>query len=262
MDYQCEVQAVGASAEGAWTPAGTTVTPIGLPAAPGKPAVAALDRALRVSVPPDPGVTGFHYECSPDKGATWPAGVDVDSATATTVQIGSLTNGVEYLCRAFAVNALGQSDASPVSDAVKPCSSLLDCNGLVAPVLGLFGVVLAAGLLAAAIALYRERGRRGYVVAVVDVVYTANIGHGSRLGIAFERAPGSKVVTGIVAEPWKTADIKVRYLGRERFHVIDTAGRHPATSGEPITVVAGGVRHELVLRAFATAAASTVTTRR
>jgi len=264
VEYQCEVQAVGASSASAWTPAGLTVTPIGLPAAPGKPVVSALDRGVLIAVTPaaSAGIDGYHYECSSDNGKTWSSVADTTAATATTAQIGSLTNGVEYVCRAFALNTLGQSVASPVSDAIKPCGSFLDCNGLFVPVLGILGVVLAIGLLAAGIALYRERSRRGYVVAVLDVVHTANIGHGTRLGIGLERAPGSKGVTGIVAEPWKTADIQVRYLGNDRFQVRDTAGRHIATAGEPILVVAGGVRHELVLRAFATAAASAVTSRR
>ena len=123
-------------------------------------------------------------------------------------------------------------------------------------------MVLAVGLVAVAYALYRERSRRGYVVAVVDVIHTANLGHGSNLGIAFIRAPGSRVITGIVAEKADAADIRIRYLGRDRFSVRDTAGRHIATSGEPIMVVAGGVRHELVLRAFDTMAASQATVRR
>ncbi len=70
------------------------------------------------------------------------------------------------------------------------------------------------------------------------------------------------MITGIAAEKADAADIRVRYLGRDRFSVRDTAGRHIATSGEPIMVVAGGVRHELVLRAFDTVAASQATVRR
>src|SRR5450759_851842 len=130
--YQCEVAAVGASSEGAWTAATTTATPNGLPAAPRKPSVEALDRALRISVTPDDGAgaSGYHYECSGDKGGTWPGGVDVTSADNTTAQIGNLTNGVEYVCRAFAANAIGLSDASPISDAVRPCGSILECNSV------------------------------------------------------------------------------------------------------------------------------------
>jgi hypothetical protein len=262
--YQCEVAAVGASSEGEWTTAATTVTPIARPAAPGKPGVEALDRALRISVPPDDGAgaTGYHFECSSDNGGTWPGEVDVASPDTTTGQVDNLTNGVEYVCRAFAVNATGLSDASPVSDAVKPCGSLLECNSLLPPILGILGVVLAGGLVMVLVALYRDRSR-GYVVAVVDVVHTANLGHGSNLGIAFVRAPGSRTVTGIVAERGPKADMRIRNLRGGRFVVTDRAGRHTTSSGEPIIAVDSiGVRHELVLRAFATRAASSVTSRR
>jgi hypothetical protein len=264
LPYQCEVATVGATSQGPWVPAGVTVTPIGRPAVPAKPSVEALDKAVQISVPPaDPAaVSGFRYECSSDNGATWPVTLAVTKVADPTAQIGNLTNGVEYVCRAFADNAIGASDASPISSAVKPCGGLLDCNGLLAPLLGILGLVLALGLIAVAYALYRERSRRGYVVAVIDVIHTANLGHGSNLGIAFIRAPGSRVITGIAAEKADAADIRVRYLGRDRFSVRDTAGRHIATSGEPIMVVAGGVRHELVLRAFDTVAASQATVRR
>ena len=180
----------------------------------------------------------------------------------TTAQIGNLTNGVPYVCRAFAANALGLSDASPLSDAVKPCGSLMECNGVVAPVVGILGVVLVGGLLAVLVALYRER-RRGYVVATVDVVHTANLGHGSRLGIGFVRDPRSRQVTGIVADRGPDAEIHIRQLRGGRFEVTDGVGRvHVTTSGEPIVAVVAGVRHELVLLAFATNAASPVSSRR
>jgi len=262
--YQCEVAAVGASSEGAWAAATTTGTPMGRPAAPRKPSVEALDRALRISVTPDDGAgaSGYHYECSGDKGGTWPGGVDVTSADNTTAQIGNLTNGVEYVCRAFAANAIGLSDASPISDAVRPCGSILECNSVLPPIFGILGFVLVGGLLAVLVALYRDRSR-GYVVAVVDVVHTANLGHGSRLGIGFVRAPGTRRVTGIVADRGPNADIRIRYLGRGRFEVTDRVGRHVTTSGEPIVAADSvGVRHELVLRAFATKAASPVSSRR
>jgi hypothetical protein len=261
--YQCEVSAVGASSEGAWTAAPTTATPVGRPAAPVKPSVEARDRALLISVAPDTAAaaSAFHYECSRDNGGTWPSQIDVPSVAGTTAQIGNLTNGVDYVCRAFADNEIGRSDASPVSDAVKPCGSLLECNALLTPVLGILGVVLVVGLIAVLVALYRERSR-GYVVAVVDVVHVANLGHGSRLGIEFERAPGTRQIIGIAPGRGSAADIRIRHLRGDRFEVSDSVGRHVATSGDPIVVVASGVRHELVLRAFATNTAAAVTSRR
>src|SRR5439155_20194545 len=126
--YQCEVAAVGATGPGAWVPAVTTVTPVGRPPAPAKPSVDAFNHAVEIHVTPAAGVvvTRYRFECSPDKGATWPSGVDVGPDTTTT-QISDLTNGVEYQCRAFAANAVGVSDPSELSDAVRPCSSLVEC---------------------------------------------------------------------------------------------------------------------------------------
>jgi fibronectin type III domain protein len=264
--YRCEVAAVGSESDGAWTAALTSVIPLGRPAAPAKPTVEALDGSVRISIAPagaaDPAdVSGYHYECSADGGVTWSAAVDVGAADSTA-QVGNLTNGVQYVCRAYAANAVGRSEASALSDAVIPCGSPIDCNPLLRPILGILGVVLAGGLLAAFVALYRERSNRGYVVAVVDVIHTANLGHGSRLGIAFVRAP-DKRVTGIVPDRGSKPDVRVRHLRGDRFEVTDRTGRHVAASGERMVVVdPGGGRHDLVLRAFATNTASAVSARR
>ena len=263
--YTCEVAAVGpGSSLGPWTAASATATPIGKPAAPGKPSVLALNEALQIAVAPaDPEeVSGFHYECSGDNGATWPSQTDVASARDTTAQIGSLANGTAYICRAFALNALGRSDASPISDAVRPCGTTLECNPVLAPVLGVLGIVLVGGLIMVLVALARSR-RRGYVIAVVDVVHTANLGYGSKLGIGFVRDPASGRVTGVVADRSPTAEIRVRHRGGGRFVVTDRRGRHDATDGEPIIALdSEGARHEVVLRAFNTKAASAESTYR
>lgn len=259
VTYQCEVAAVGSASVGTWTAATAAVAPMAPPEAPGKPSVEAFDRSLGISVTPDAGagVAGYRYECSEDGGATWTRAVDVGSAD-TTAQIGSLTNGVAYLCRAYATNAVGMSEASAVSDAVIPCGSALECNPILQPILGILGVVLAGGLLAALVALYRGR-RRGYVVAVVDVVHSANLGHGSHLGIEVLRDPDTRQVTGIAAARGGKADIRVRQLRGDRFEVTDKTGRHLTTAGQPIVAVdARGGRHQLVLHPFATNAASTV----
>jgi hypothetical protein len=256
--YTCEVAAVGTSSPGVWTTSPTSAMPIGRPAAPGKPSVVALDRALRISVAPDDGaaVSSYHYECSADNGTTWSAEVDVTSAGDTSGRIGNLTNGAEYICRAFAANAIGLSDPSPISDAARPCGSGLDCNPMLTPILGILGVVLMGGLLALIVALYRDRAR-GYVVAVVDTVHTVNLGHGSNLGIAFVRASGGRRVTGIAGARGPNAEIRIRLLRGGRFRVTDRAGKHVTSSGEPIiTIDSVGIRHELVLRAFATKSAS------
>ena len=258
MAYRCEVAAVGSESEGAWTAATAAVTPLGRPAAPGKPSVQAFDRGVRIGVTPsdEAGVSGYAYECSDDGGATWRREGDVGSA-GTTLEIDNLTNGVQYVCRAYAANLTGLSEPSAVSDPVMPCGSILECNSLLQPILAILLVVLAGALLAVFVSLNRER-RRGYVVAVVDVVHVANLGHGSRLGIGFVRAPDKRVV-GIVADGGPKPDVRVRQLRGGRFEVIDRSGRHVATSGERVvTVDPSGGRHDLVLQAFATNTASEV----
>ncbi len=110
-------------------------------------------------------------------------------------------------------------------------------------------------------AFLRSR-QRGYVVAVVDVVHTANLGHGSKLGIRFVKDPATRRLTGLVADRGPEADIKIRHVGRGRFAVTDRMGRRTANAGESIiTADSVGVKHELVLRDFDTNAASQVTTR-
>ena len=260
-EYRCEVAIVTSAGDGEWTAAPGTGIPLGVPEAPAKPSVTALNGGVEISVDAASGVEEYRYECSPDGGGTWDEADGVDSAS-TTARIRDLVNGTEYVCRAFASNVLGVSAASPLSDAVRPCSGLLDCNPLAMPILAGVVGVLGLGILLALFALYRERSR-GYVLAVVDVVHTANLGKGSRLGIELVRAPGSRQVTGIVANRGNGADFRIRPLGGDRFRVTDKTRRQEVASGEPIVVVdAVGARHELVLRAFSTNAASAVAARR
>jgi hypothetical protein len=245
------------------TPA-PTPTPMPLPGAPGKPAVEPLNGGVKISVAPgDPAlVTAYHFECSADNGGTWPAKLDLTGADHTTAQVGNLTNGVDYVCRAFTQNPTGLSDASPSSDAVKPCGSAIQCNPLLQPILAVLGLLAAVGLLAVFFAFYRNRPS-GYVVAVVDVVHTANLGHGRRLGIRFVRGPHSRYVTEIVPDRGPKADIGIHPRSGGRFVVTDRAGRHTTMSGEPIVLEDSmGVRHEVVLRAFATNSAAAVSSRR
>ena len=79
--YICEVAVVSGTTVGPWKAADSIAIPVGPPPAPGKPAVSALDQALKISVPLIPSVTKLHYECSDDNGATWPAIADVASKT-------------------------------------------------------------------------------------------------------------------------------------------------------------------------------------
>jgi hypothetical protein len=260
--YSCEVATVSGSSEGEWIAANASVTPEALPAPPAKPKVEALDGAVRISISADDGsaVRSYHYECSADNGATWPSVADTTGPDDTATQIGRLTNGALYVCRAFAINASGTSDASPLSDAVRPCSTFLECNGLstplVAAVIGLLVVAILLGLFI----LLRNRGT-GYVIAVVDVIHTANLGHGQSLGLRFER-DASKRVTGIEQAKGSKADVRIRRLRGDRFEVKDRYSTHVAESGEPIVIVDSGARHELVLRAFEGRAAAEATARR
>jgi hypothetical protein len=259
-EYRCEVAAVGPAGPGPFTSA--TAATLVAPTAPGKPAVSALNGAIQVSVTPGATgvVTGYHYECSADGGKTWLGDVDTP-ANQSTVQITNLTNGFSYVCRAFAQGTGGRSEASPVSDVVTPCGSAFECSPVLVPVVGGLGLVLLVGLGLLVLAFVRSR-QRGYVVAVVDVVHTANLGHGSRTGIRFVKDPETRRLTGLVADRGPEADIKIRHLGRDRFVVRDRLGKRDATSGEAIiTADSSGARHELVLRAFDTKAASQVTSR-
>jgi fibronectin type III domain protein len=260
--YTCEVATVSAGGLGAWVAASSAVVPIGRPPAPLQPIVSAENGAVLIQLRDanTAGVDRFQYECSSDNGATWPAKIDTKSSEVSA-EIGGLENGVEYRCRAYAANSVGISDASPVSDAARPCSGLTQCNPLVLPIFGGLGGVLLLAILAAVFFLLRGRPK-GYVVAVVDVIHTANIGHGTSLGIGFTRAP-DKRVTGIVADTGRHADIRIRQLKGSRFEVRDRTGKHVVNDGDSVIVAdAIGVKHSLVLHGFATNAASQVATRR
>ena len=232
------------------------------PPAPAKPAVGPLDRAVQVTLPAagDPtSCPAITTSARADGGATWVADADTTTSDGTTAQVADLTNGTGYVCRAFAEGAAGRSDASPMSDAVTPCGSSFECTPILAPIAGVLGILLLVGLGLLVFAFLRSR-QRGYVVAVVDVVHTANLGYGSKLGIRFVKDPTTRRLTGVVADRGPEADIKIRHLGRGRFEVTDRMGRRTATRASRSSPrTRSAVRHELVLRAFDTNAASQVT---
>ena len=258
--YQCEVAAVTGTTTGPWVPAGS-VTPVGRPPAPDKPSVSALNQAIQVALTPVSGSSGYTVECSSDNGASWPVKLDTSAGTTSAV-IDQLTNGTTYVCRAFAANNVGVSDSSPLSDPVKPCNSLIECNSASLPLFGGLAALLFIGVIVALVALVRGR-TTGYVIAVVDVVHTENIGHGAVLGISFVHEPGSRETTGIVSDRGKGADIRIQRRRGGGFLIRDKSGRREVDDGDPIIVIDNqGVRHSLVLRAFETNAASRVATRR
>ena len=120
--YTCEVATVSAGGIGPWVAATTAATPIGKPPAPPQPTVQAENGAISIALPNanTAGVDRFQYECSNDNGATWPQKIDA-KAIEPSVELGDLVNGTEYRCRAYAANNVGVSDASPLSDTVRPC---------------------------------------------------------------------------------------------------------------------------------------------
>ena len=260
-EYRCEVATVTAAGDGDWVAAPGTAAPLGIPLPPAISSVIASNGAIEIDVQPADGVEEYRYECSADGGATWEESLAITSAS-TSARIGDLANGREYVCRAFASNEIGVSDASAVSNIVRPCSGLLDCNPLALPIVVGTVSLLSLGILLALFGIYRERSQ-GYVLAVLDGVHSANIGKRSRLGIEVVRPPGSRQVSEIVANRGKKADFRVTMRRGGKFRVTDKARSQDVASGDMVVVVDSiGVRHQLVLHAFSTKSASAVATRR
>ena len=254
QEYRCEVATVTDAGEGEWIAAPGTASPLGIPPPPAKPNVTAFNGAIEV------GVQEYRYECSADGGTTWEESTAITSAS-TSARIRDLANGTEYVCRAFAANEIGVSPASAISDLVRPCSGLLDCNPAALPIVVGTVSLLSLGILLALFGIYRERSQ-GYVLAVLDGVHSANIGKRSRLGIEVVRPPTSRQVSEIVANRGKNADFHVTMRRGGQFRVTDKARSQDVASGDMVVVVDSiGVRHQLVLHAFSTKSASAVARR-
>ena len=112
-EYRCEVATVTAAGDGDWVAAPGTAMPLGIPAPPAKPSVEAFNGAVKLGVEPADGVEEYRYECSADGGATWEESHAITSAS-TSARIRDLPNGTDYVCRAFAANEVGVSDASAI----------------------------------------------------------------------------------------------------------------------------------------------------
>jgi Fibronectin type III domain len=259
-----------------------TPTPVPLPGAVQDIRLTARDSAIVLTWSPpvttSAPVVGYRARCQAGDGEWIEAKEAVSLNTTATVE--GLKNGTEYRCEVAALGAAASgmwtaattavtpmapapptAEPTPVPEAIPPCGSLLECNPLVQPLLGiLLAVALGFGLLALFLAFYRGRSR-GYVVAVVDGIYSANLGQGSRLGIRFVRDPNTRRVTEIVGDRSSNADIRIRHLRGDRFAVTDRVGRRVAASGETVPVVAAGGRHALELQAFTTNPASAASTR-
>ena len=250
VEYACEVYAVRSSGIEAWTPANVTATPVGRPPAPTKPTAQVLDTGVRLAVtmPADAPVTGFDFECSSDGGATWSVRRRVEG-DRPAVEIGGLTNGTEYVCRATATNDTGAGEASPLSDAFRPCAGLLDCNPiLLVPIGGLLLLLVAVLLFTL---LRRIAGRAVYVTAQLDHFSPVSLGRGPKVGMAFVKRGPSDRVSGVIPADGRKADVRIRYTGGQSFQV-DGGGRRRKTEFGRVVQVTDrdGRTHELVLRAF------------
>ena len=193
-------------------------------------------------------VTGFDFQCSTDGGGTWTVQRKIGGDVGK-VEIGGLTNGTEYVCRASAINESGTGEASPLSDAFRPCSGLLDCNPLLLIPIGGLVLLIAAWLL---LALIRRRaGRAVYVTAQLDQFTPVSLGRGPKVGMAFVKRGSGNRVSGIVPAEGRKADVRIRYTGGVTFQVDGGGRRHKTEFGRVAQVTdPDGRTHELVLRAF------------
>jgi hypothetical protein len=199
-------------------------------------------------MPADAPVTGFEFECSADGGATWTVQRQVDDPR-NVIEIGGLTNGTEYVCRVFAANEGGVGDASPLSDAFRPCSGMLDCNPLLLVPLGAL-VAVFLGLLLFAV-MRRFAGRAVYVTAQVDQFAPVTLGRGPKVGMAFVRRGPSNRIAGVIPAEGREADVRIRYAGGVTFEVHDGGRRRKTEFGRLVPVTdPDGRTHELVLRAY------------
>ena len=250
VEYACEIYAVRSRGDEVWTPANLTATPVGRPPAPAKPTAQVLDRGVRlgVTMPADAPVTGFEFECSADGGTTWGVQRRVQG-DRPEIEIAGLTNGTEYLCRAFATNDTGASDASPLSDAFRPCAGLLDCNPILLVPIGALLLLLVVALLFTL--LRRIAGRAVYVTAQVDHFSPVSLGRGPKVGMAFLKRGPSNRVSGVVPADGRKADVRIRYTGGQSFQVEGGGRRRKTEIGRVVQVSdRDGRTHELVLRAF------------
>jgi hypothetical protein len=201
-----------------------------------------------VTMPADAPVTGFDFECSADGGTTWTVQRRVEG-DRPNVEMGGLTNGTEYVCRAFARNDSGTGDASPLSDVFRPCSGLLSCNPLLLLPIGGLGVLLLGLLLFALVR--RWAGRAVYVTAQIDNFAPVSLGRGPKVGMDFIRLGPSNRVAGVMPAEGRSADVRIRYTGGVTFRV-DGGGRRRKTEFGRVVQVSDpdGRTHELVLRAY------------
>jgi hypothetical protein len=129
--YTFTVQASNSQGNGAVSAASNAVT-IGASSAPGAPtgvgATAANAQALVSWTAPTANggspITGYQITVIPSGGFS--TTVPVNSATATSATVSSLTNGTSYTFKVAAINSIGTGTASAASSAVTPGNTLFD----------------------------------------------------------------------------------------------------------------------------------------
>jgi hypothetical protein len=210
--------------------------------------VEAKDQSAIVAVAAVAGATSSRVDCSPDGGSTWPIAKDSTGAEFTGT-VGGFTNGAEYRCRAFAANDRGVSDPSPVSDAFRPCGSILECNPAILPIGGTLLLILLLALLYVLARWYASR-TKAYVSAQVDDFPAINLGRGPLVGFGFIRSSTNGPVQDVIVDRGPNADVRVRYQGGYKFEVRSGNGVIQTTAGRTIEVFdAENEAHAVVLRA-------------
>lgn len=249
--YECQVRAVSSTGPSEW--ASVTSMPQGGPEAPAGVTGEGADAGAKLAVQPGPDggspITDYSFECAPDGSSSWhrvQASPDVALAAYT---VSGLTNEQQYTCRAYAINTLGTSAASPESNSFLVCSGPFQCfpwlRWLVAFLLALLLLLLALYLLNA----WRNRARR-YISAEVDAYRAIELGLGPDVGIVFNRDRRGRITDPLPSN--SSPEIGIRYHGGGRFTVTGGAGDTELRSGEPATVSdTTGQSHQLVLRAAA-----------
>jgi hypothetical protein len=247
-EYECEVAAVRASGADGYTRS-NPAAPFGRPPTPAKPSLGAGNGAIRVSVePPDGPVDGYRWECSADGGATWDISRESEGREAT-FDIGGLINGTGYVCRVFATNESGVSDASPVSDIARPCGGIFECSPWAVPVVGGLGAAFAFVLVQGLWRWYA--GRRVYVTLELDRFPPIDLGQGPTVGLGFVRRGYDGRVHRLVPATGREAEYRFRYKGGDRFDVEAGGRSYKAEVARAVRIPdSTGELHDIVLRIY------------
>ena len=123
--YFFRVRAVG-SVDGEWATLAQAVTPATVPDAPTSVTATRGDEEVLLSWTPPvfnggAAITDYEYEVSSDGGDNFGSAVAVGSA-ATSVTVPDLTNGDTYVFRVTAINSVGSSTVSVVSNEATPAA--------------------------------------------------------------------------------------------------------------------------------------------